>query len=105
MSRAIVSNAAALARILGVARTAIVKAEQCGKIRRLPSGKWDAVAALQGWRDSTFSTLQRPERAREFRPWLDPETPLTDTIWAEFCRRADAQGAEWDDDDADWERR
>jgi len=94
-----VRHAATLARILGVGRTAVVRAELSGKIRRLPSGEWDAVAVLEDWRRFTICTLQRPERAREFRPWLDPETPLTDTIWAEFCRRADAEGAEWDDDD------
>ena len=98
MSRALVETDAALARVLGVARTAIVKAEQCGKITRQEDGRWDCVSALEEWRASTHSLLQRPERAREFRPWLDPETELSDYIWREFCRRADAQGAEWDDD-------
>ena len=38
MSRALVETDAALARVLGVARTAIVKAEQCGKITRQEDG-------------------------------------------------------------------
>jgi hypothetical protein len=102
MSRALVETDAALARILGVARTAVIKAEQRGKITRERDGRWDAVAALQDWRSNTYGTLQRPERAREFRPWLDPETPLTEYIWTEFVRRADAQGAEWDAAGAEW---
>jgi hypothetical protein len=37
-----VATDAALARILGVGRTAIVKAERTGKIARTADGKWDA---------------------------------------------------------------
>ena len=41
-----------------------------------------------------MGTLQRPERGREFRPWLDPEVPLCSSILAELRRRAFAEGAE-----------
>jgi hypothetical protein len=100
MARAFVYTDTQLAAILGVTRQAIAKAEARGTITREDDGRWDAVAALEDWRDNTFGSLQRPGRAREFRPWLDPETPLTECIWQEFVRRADAEGAEWDDDDA-----
>jgi hypothetical protein len=105
MSRAFVETDSQLAAILGVARQAIAKAERRGTITREDDGRWDAVAALEDWRGNTYGSLQRPGRAREFRPWLDPETPLTEYIWTEFVRRADAQGAEWDDAGAEWERR
>jgi hypothetical protein len=97
MSRAFVSSTAALARVLGVGRTAVKMAAR-GMISCEKDGRWDVVAALQGWRHGTSNLLQRHQRARVFRPWLDLSGPLVDSIWAEFVRRADAQGAEWADD-------
>src|SRR4030095_10652148 len=97
--RALVDTDTQLAAILGVARPAIVKAERRGKIERTEAGRWDAVRCLERWRMYTHPGLQRPERAREFRPWLDPATPLTECIWQEVVRPAAAQGAEWEDSD------
>ncbi len=99
MSRAFVDTDSQLAAILGVARQAIAKAEARGTITREEDGRWDAVGVLEDWRGNTLGTLQRPGRAREFRPWLDPETEVSDYIWREFVRRADAAGAEWNTDD------
>jgi hypothetical protein len=101
MARAFVDTDSQLAAILGVSRQAIARAEARGTITRLPSGQWDAVAALEDWRDNTCAGLQRPGQAREFRPWLSPEVELTDPIWDEFCRRCDREGAEWEEEDDD----
>src|SRR5262245_30195341 len=104
MAAAIVQSTASLARILGVSAPAIRKAEARGKISRT-RGRWDAVACLMRWRATTMPSLQRPGQGREFRPWLDPSTPLTDYIWGAFCRRCAAEGAVWEEyeDGEEWE--
>lgn len=59
----VVDTDAALARILGVSRPAVVKAEARGKIgRRLDNGLWDVWGVIEKWRHSTMPTLQRPLR-------------------------------------------
>ncbi len=92
MPRFVVWTDAALARILGVTRPAIRKAELPGKITRRPDGAWDVFTALHSWRLYTHPLLQRP--VGEFRPWLDPQVPLTRGIVAEIIRRARAEGAQ-----------
>ncbi len=97
---AIVQTNVALARILGVSQPAIVRAEQAGRIEREGNGTWDALRVIEDWRGSTCGALQRHEQAREFRPWLDPETTLSECVWNEVKRRARAEGADvfWEDD-------
>ena len=83
-----------------MSQPAVVRAEQAGRIEREPDGTWDVLRVVEDWRGNTYGTLQRPERAREFRPWLDPETTLSECVWGEVKRRARAEGADvfWEDD-------
>jgi hypothetical protein len=100
----LIRSDAALARTLGVARSAVQKAEADGKIERAADGAWDLFDVVRRWRDNTWSLLQRPRRAQQFRPWLDCSLPLRGSLLVELERRAVAEGAErvddgWDDDD------
>ena len=90
----VVRSSAALARVLGVSLPAVSKAEREGRISRRRDGWWDVFDALRAWRRNTLGTLQRPQRGSVFRPWLDPETPLTEVIRFEVARRARLEGAE-----------
>jgi hypothetical protein len=90
----VVGTDAALARILGVTRPAVVDAEQRGKIRRRRDGFWDVLQAVRDWRANTWGGLQRPRRASTFRPWLDPNLPFRASLLAELERRAVGEGAE-----------
>ena len=94
--RALVDTDKALAQVLGVTAPAIRDAANRGKILREPDGRWDVLRVVDDWRSNTHPRLQRPERAREFRPWLDPEIPLASSVWDELVRRVDDAGAEWE---------
>jgi len=89
---ALVETDTQLAKILGVTRQAIAKAERRGVLIRAPDGRWDAFVALDRWRRYTNPLLQR--RSPVFRPWLDPQVPLVPSVWDEFVRRAEDGGAD-----------
>jgi hypothetical protein len=92
--RLLVETDAQLAKVLGVSAPAVRDAEQRGKIEREPDGRWDVFWAVRCWRESTHPGLQRPGRAQQFRPWLDPHIPLIASVWAELERRAKAARVE-----------
>ena len=94
--KAMIETDVELARAIGVSPPAVRKAWHRGTIRREPDGRWDVLGVVQSWRANTHPGLQRPGRALEFRPWLDPCVPLEASIWAELVRRCDAVGVEWE---------
>lgn len=90
--RLLVPTTAALARVLGVSAPAIRKAESWGKIKREDDGTWDVLAAVEGWRYSTDSRLQRRSRTR--LRCLSPARRFTRRDLAELVERTRGVGGE-----------
>jgi hypothetical protein len=88
-----ITSTRALARVLQVDEASVRHAERDERIRREPDGRWELWTVLDAWRDCSGWF---PGRAPA---WLDPSRRVTPLMEHNLVARAQAAGAEYEEDE------